>query len=115
VVSVDWRVYAPSGGAQSPTAKEFHDLPRTSRGEVRASMGAVAKRKGPPPLSCSSRGAVCCFTVHSQSSEMIYVLWAELDDDRFVLLHIARGQALCPQRSEGPYELAQSRLRDVAT
>jgi hypothetical protein len=46
---------------------------------------------------------------------MIYVLWAELDDDRFVLLHIARGQALCPQRSEGPYELAQSRLRDVAT
>ena len=46
---------------------------------------------------------------------MIYVLWAELDDDLFVLLHIARGLALCPQRRGGPYELAESRLRDVAT
>jgi hypothetical protein len=45
---------------------------------------------------------------------MIYVLWAELDDDLFVLLHIARGLARCPQRTGGPYELAQSRLRDVA-
>jgi hypothetical protein len=45
---------------------------------------------------------------------MIYVLWAELDDDLFVLLHIARGPALCPQRRGGPYELAQSRLLDVA-
>jgi hypothetical protein len=115
VVSVNWRVYEPSGGAQSPTAKEFHDLPRTSRGEVRACMVAVAKQKDPPPPSCMSQGPVRCFTVHSESSEMIYVLWAELDDDLFVLLHIACGPALCPQRRGGPYELAQSRLHDVAT
>jgi hypothetical protein len=108
----------PSGGAQSPTEKEFQDLSRTSRGEVKASMVAVAKQKNPPPPSCTSQGPVRCFTVHSESSEMIYVLWAELDDDLFVLLHIARGLALCPQRSPqrrgGPYELAQTRLRDVA-
>ena len=115
MVSVNWRVFEPSGGAQSPTAKEFQDLPRTSRVEVRASMAAVAKWKDPPPPSCSSQGAVRCFTVRSESSEMIYVLWAELDDDLFVLLHIACGLALCPQRRGGPYELAQSRLRDVAT
>ena len=114
-MSANWRVYQPTGGAQSPTEKEFHDLPRTSRGEVRASMAAVAKRKDPPPPSCTSQGAVRCFTVHSESSEMIDVLWAELDDDLFVLLHIARGLALCPQRRGGPYELAQNRLRDVAT
>jgi len=113
-MSVDWRVYEPSGGAQSPTAKEFLDLSRTSRGEVKASMVAVAKQKNPPPPSCLSQGPVRCFTVHSQNSEMIYVLWAELDDDLFVLLHIARAQALCPQRRGGPYELAESRLRDVA-
>ena len=45
---------------------------------------------------------------------MIYVFWAELDYDLFVLLHIARGLALCPQRRGGPYEAAQSRLHDVA-
>src|SRR5689334_16255246 len=113
-MSADWRVYAPSGGAQSPTAKEFQDLSRTSRGEVKASMVAVARQKDPPPPSCASHGPVRCFTVHAESSEMIYVLWAELDDERFVLLHVARGLAPCPQRSGGPYELAQSRLRDVA-
>ena len=32
---------------------------------------------------------------------MIYVLWAELDDDLFVLLHIACGLALCPQLRGG--------------
>jgi hypothetical protein len=112
-MSADWRVYEPSGGGQSPAAKEFQDLSRTSRGEVRASMEAVAKRKDPPPSSCGSQGAVRCFTVHSESSEMIYVFWAELDYDLFVLLRIARGLALCPQRRGGTYEAAQSRLRDV--
>ncbi len=112
-MSADWKVYEPSEGALSPTVKEFRDLPRTSRGEVRASMRVVAKRKDPPPPSCSNQGPVCCFTVHSEGNE-IYVLWAELDDDLFVLLHIARGVAPCPQHEEGPYELAQSRLSDVA-
>ena len=32
---------------------------------------------------------------------MIYVLWAELDDDLFVLLHIARGRRGAPSAGGG--------------
>lgn len=112
VLMGSWHVYRDNSEWPSPVVKEWHGLSLILRGYVRWAMHCVAKGDAPPPDECPTVRAIRCFTVPSGNTN-IHVLWALLEDQRHLLLHVNVGDTACP--GAYPYEVARARLNDAAT
>ena len=106
-----WRLCG-SKTSSSPAEKELGELSKNEYGDALAAMERVAESREPLPPECRQIGAVRCFRVRSESTN-VQILWAWLEHRQaLALLHVASSRTEpCPPPVA--YRLAQTRLGDV--